>query len=262
MTRSLAGRVAQTPELLGVLVVAVSANASLHDNGDGTITQTRTDGSQLMWLQDASHAGSTGYFAYGSDAAGTGMSWDDSVTWASNLVFNDHADWRLPLATELDGTGPFLGFGSGGTSEMGGLAGEGIGFPTPAPFANMVQVEFWTGHSLGEDDAVSYGFGYGNVPRRKTIVLGPDIEAPRRLGAWAVRAVVPGPRIAATAPIGNTVSLTLTNLIVGVTTTVEQATTLQPSDWTNTTVFISQGESTNVIEAATNSVRFFRFSQH
>ena len=61
-------------------------------------------------------------------------------------------------------------------------------------FVNM-QSEFWTGYSLGQDDAVSYAFGYGNVPRRKTIVLGPGNEPPRRLGAWAVRdvTVVPEP---------------------------------------------------------------------
>jgi hypothetical protein len=34
---------------------------SLVDNGDGTITQTRNDGSVLMWLQDANYIVTSGY---------------------------------------------------------------------------------------------------------------------------------------------------------------------------------------------------------
>ncbi|MFQ5635451.1 MAG: hypothetical protein ACE5G3_08995 [Gammaproteobacteria bacterium] len=197
MTRKFLGFAVPPGAALALTLLAAGpAVASLVNNGDGTITQTRPDGSQLMWLQDAGYAGTTGDPRYASDAAGLGMSWADANDWANALVFAGHADWRTPTATEANGTGPFAGFGTGTTSEMGWLAtADGIGLPSPGPFTNMVQTEFWTGNQTGPDDAISYGFGFGNVPRMKKIVLGPGNEPQRRLGAWAVRsvAVVPVP---------------------------------------------------------------------
>lgn len=145
--------------------------------------------------------------------AGTGMSWNDSDTWATNLVYNGHMDWRLPSPKELNGTGPFTGYGTGYTSEFGGLAGDGISSFTPGPFTNLnLQSEFWTDTSIGEDDAISYAFGYGNVARSKTIVLGPNNEPLRRLGAWAVRdAAAPVP--AAVVPLPAAVWLFASGLL-------------------------------------------------
>lgn len=36
--------------------LSISAEAALVDNGDGTVTQYRNDGSILMWLKDANYA--------------------------------------------------------------------------------------------------------------------------------------------------------------------------------------------------------------
>ena len=53
------------------------------DNGDGTVTDLATG---LMWMQDDS---------------GTGMDWEDALTYADNLDFAGYDDWHLPDAKEL-----------------------------------------------------------------------------------------------------------------------------------------------------------------
>ena len=55
------------------------------DNGDGTITDTATG---LMWMQDDS---------------GTGMVWQDALSYAENFEYAGYTDWRLPDAKELQG---------------------------------------------------------------------------------------------------------------------------------------------------------------
>ena len=54
----------------------------LTDNGDGTISDNVTG---LMWQQ----------------GDGGEMTWDDAVTYASNLSFATYTDWRLPTSHEL-----------------------------------------------------------------------------------------------------------------------------------------------------------------
>ena len=56
---------------------------SFADNGDGTVTDGATG---LMWMQDDS---------------GTAVNWEDALSYAENLEFAEHADWRLPDAKEL-----------------------------------------------------------------------------------------------------------------------------------------------------------------
>lgn len=53
------------------------------DNGDGTITDNATG---LMWKKDDD---------------GQGMVWEDAISYAENMEFAGHADWRLPNAKEL-----------------------------------------------------------------------------------------------------------------------------------------------------------------
>jgi lysozyme family protein len=55
------------------------------DNGDGTITDRATG---LMWMQDDN---------------GSGLLWEDALTYAENLTFAGYDDWRLPDAKELQG---------------------------------------------------------------------------------------------------------------------------------------------------------------
>ena len=80
--------------VIAFLLFSSTAQATLIDNLDGTVTQIRDeatygDGSTLTWLKDANTSGSS-------------MTWDDANTWANNLVFGGYDDWRLP--TTVDGT--------------------------------------------------------------------------------------------------------------------------------------------------------------
>jgi len=81
--------------MFGVFLCSGMANATLIDNGDGTITQIRSDGSQLMWLQNANMFGRT--------------NWYEAMDWAEDLIFAGYDDWRLPDAHNLDGSGPDQG---------------------------------------------------------------------------------------------------------------------------------------------------------
>lgn len=61
----------------------------LQDNGDGTVTDTRTG---LMWPKVGTGAG------YNS---GTSLSFAGAVAWAEALDFAGYTDWRLPNINEL-----------------------------------------------------------------------------------------------------------------------------------------------------------------
>ena len=81
--------------LVCFLFISTVANAALVDNGDGTITDTDTN---LMWLQDANYAMTSGY-----DSDGL-MTWTESLFWADNLVYAGYEDWQLPSALSSDST--------------------------------------------------------------------------------------------------------------------------------------------------------------
>ena len=61
----------------------------LLDNGDGTVTDSRTG---LMWPKDGTGAG------YSNQASKT---WDAAIDWAEALNFAGYTDWRLPNINEL-----------------------------------------------------------------------------------------------------------------------------------------------------------------
>ena len=61
----------------------------LVDNGDGTVTDSRTG---LMWPKDGTGAG------YNSGVVKT---WTPAIDWAEALNFAGHTDWRLPNINEL-----------------------------------------------------------------------------------------------------------------------------------------------------------------
>ena len=68
---------------LMVLLLSVGiAQADLIDNGDGTVSDSRTG---LMWQQDS--AGS--------------MAWAEAVAYCSRLSLAGYDDWRLPSLDEL-----------------------------------------------------------------------------------------------------------------------------------------------------------------
>lgn len=63
--------------------------AVLVDNGDGTVTDSRTG---LMWPKDGT---GLGY------ASGGTKDWNEAIDWANGLSFAEYTDWRLPNINEL-----------------------------------------------------------------------------------------------------------------------------------------------------------------
>ncbi len=199
-------------------------HASLVDNGDNTVTQTRADGTRLMWLRDANQAATTGYAAYGTVSQycvtpnpvtcyaispQVGMSHANSLVWADTLDFAGHTDWRMASALDPDGTGPVVGLvGQGATGEMLNLvATEGISVSAPGPFSNM-QLSYWTGSSgVDVDDGIwnlLAGSSSQSILQQKLVVVGPDAWVERRFAAWAVRDLPPvaQPAVPAVSPPG------------------------------------------------------------
>jgi len=95
--------------VLAVSMLPVTAHATLIDNGDGTVTQVRIDGSRLMWLQDA-------------NTAGTPMTWTDANTWIASLNsanYKGYNDWRLPDTSPVNGSTLNYSFQHDGSSDRG-----------------------------------------------------------------------------------------------------------------------------------------------
>ncbi len=115
-----------------LLCLNVTANASLVDNGDGTITQNDTG---LMWLQDAAYSKTSGY-----DSDGL-MNYTDAQAWVENLVFAGHDDWRFPsypLGDLYCSMGLNEGLGCR-ESELGNLYYvEGVSYANPDLFINIL----------------------------------------------------------------------------------------------------------------------------
>lgn len=92
----------------GLVLMAVStANASLTDNVDGTVTQTRSDGSQLMWTKNANMLGL--------------LSWSEANTWIASLNSSEYAgynDWRLPRTLPVSGSYDYA-FSYDGSTDVG-----------------------------------------------------------------------------------------------------------------------------------------------
>ena len=65
--------------IFSMFLFANTALALLIDNADGTITQTRNDGSMLMWLQDANYAQTSGFDTDGR------MTWFEANAWIQSL---------------------------------------------------------------------------------------------------------------------------------------------------------------------------------
>lgn len=99
--------------LLASLLMVSITFAELIDNGDGTITQIRNDGSVLMWLQDMNYAETSGFDDDGR------MFWQDANSWANNLCFAGHCDWRLPIALPVNGSSYNFTEKLDGTSDFG-----------------------------------------------------------------------------------------------------------------------------------------------
>lgn len=179
-------------------MVTLNANAALVDNGNGTITDTDLN---LMWIQDANYANTSGY-----DEDGL-MNWSDAMTWADTLIFSGYDDWRLPKTIN----GPWVfrcsGETTGGyyitTSEMGymyytelgnegsyeyrpdGTCSPNDNFVGPwnnaGPFINLGRMTaYWSETEYTYNPGDAWAFYYdGNQ--------GPGIKEVNTYSAWAVR---------------------------------------------------------------------------
>ena len=70
-----------------------SASATLVDNGDGTVTQTRNDSSMLMWVKDANLAATSGYcLTSGNCLDSNGMvTWTQANNWIDYMNSTNYA---------------------------------------------------------------------------------------------------------------------------------------------------------------------------
>ena len=111
--------------LLGELILcAAGANATLIDNGDGTVTDTSTG---LMWSQKSypsfsltasdfnniiADVGSVaGHTLTSSDFSPGIMDWWGAMAFAQDLSFAGYSDWRLPSVTDTGSPGCDGSFG-------------------------------------------------------------------------------------------------------------------------------------------------------
>ena len=107
--------------LLGALcacvisIISIPSHASLIDRGGGLIYD---DILNVTWLQYANYAMTSGY-----DADGL-MTWSEAVTWASNLSYGGHTDWRLPIAGPVNGTTYNYNLSYIGNTDFGQNMGE------------------------------------------------------------------------------------------------------------------------------------------
>ena len=143
-----------------IFILSGIANAALVDNGDGTITDTDRN---LMWLQDANYAMTSGYDDDGM------MTLSAAMTWADTLFFAGHSDWRLPSSLNSDGSGPCAGWNCTDSelghvyyTELGNTAQQGYdtGSVNVGDFINLPLSHIWTSTTDGANSTLVFDF-YG-----------------------------------------------------------------------------------------------------
>ena len=184
-------------------VFMAPAQATLIDNGDGTVSDTSTG---LMWLKDANYAKTSGYDADGK------MTWYDAMTWASGLNYAGYTDWRLPVTVQPDpscssqsnpGAGYSVqGYGFNCTgSELGDLFYNALGVSDHSsillsslltgnnPIFNNVQSDlYWSGTEYAPNtyrawffrtlDGAQHSYRYKNDPFYAWAVRSGDVAVP------------------------------------------------------------------------------------
>lgn len=212
--------------LPALLFTASPALAQLVDNGDGTVTQTRSDGLVLMWLKDANTPAITGWpvnpgFSY-NDTMNRGRAgyWLDYI---NSISYLGYSDWRFPTAYNIDGTrcrgqdctGSELGYlyyTELGNASGGPLSNSGL-------FTNLQSARYWTDPTLI--------ISAGEYPCFFNFSDGAQDFVSRGLydlyHAWAVREVSPRVKYISPAPAVTEVAVD-TDIIVVFSKTMDQTT--------------------------------------
>jgi len=151
--------------------------AELIDNGDGTITQVRSDGTKLMWTKDTLLAGDSG-LPEGK------KNWNEAKFWAANLDFAGYSDWRLPRTpgTITNGITTEGELGDLYHSELGDLKN-----PDKFKMSDKHNNVFWTEKEL--DATTVFIVNFGNFKGKYKYSFQQTCSAEDSRQAWAVREV-------------------------------------------------------------------------
>ncbi len=163
--------------ILLVLCITSYAYADLIDNGDGTITQTRSDGTKLMWIQDTLLAGDIGL-------PGNEKNWNEAKLWAASLNFAGYSDWRLPRTPGTTTNGATA------EGELGDLYHSELGNLRNLDIFNMSDThsnEFWTGTEL--DVSSVFIVNFGNFKRKYSYSYQQTCSPEDNRQTWAVREI-------------------------------------------------------------------------
>ena len=157
--------------------VTSSSYAELIDNGDGTITQVRSDGTKLMWTKDTLLAGDSG-LPEGK------KNWNEAKLWAANLDFAGYSDWRLPRTpgTITNGITTEGELGDLYHSELGDLKN-----PDKFNMSDKHNNVFWTEKEL--DATTVFIVNFGNFKGKYKYSFQQTCSAEDSRQAWAVREV-------------------------------------------------------------------------
>lgn len=151
--------------------------AELIDNGDGTITQVRSDGTKLMWTKDTLLAGDSG-------VPEGKKNWNEAKLWAANLDFAGYSDWRLPRTpgTVTNGITTEGELGDLYHSELGDLKNSDK-FKMSDKHNNV----FWTENEL--DATTVFIVNFGNFKGKYKYSFQQTCSAEDSRQAWAVREI-------------------------------------------------------------------------
>ena len=118
---------------ISVLIASMAGAVSFTNNGNGTVTDTKTG---LMWQQGESSA----------------MTWEAALSYCEGLTLGNHSDWRLPNIKELESL----------TDDTR---------PSPAIdttfFPNAKSSAYWSSTTVADPTYIAWivGFSYGYVNR-------------------------------------------------------------------------------------------------
>jgi hypothetical protein len=182
--------------------MSLPAGATLLNNGDGTVTETK-DGTTLMWLEDANLAATENFGV--SDISSYGyMTWDTANLWIAAMnVYNGgngylgYNNWRLPRTVGYDSgynvTSSEMGYMY--YTELGNMAGGPLMYTSY--FINLQSFAYWSGTEYAPtyENAWVFLFDQG--------LQGYSKKDNNYCYAWAVRDAAPVPEPATMLLLGS-----------------------------------------------------------